>query len=304
MTAGVTSQNRSPAVMNRRIEPPDSLDDFPTPPWATRVLFEHVLIPAGADVPRLSVWEPACNRGHMAAPIAEYAPHVLATDIADYSGAVDLSPHWVRSGVRADGVLDFTDGRATGRSAYEARFRCPPGLLEPPERWVITNPPFNAAVAFHAAGAGLGAHMAFFLRTSFVESETRYETLFAPHADPPAIIAHFAERVCLLKGRLVRKDAIDPFHRDNPDPALPAGVKPKDHRASTATSYAWFIWNRAWREAFGGTRTVWIPKGAMAACERPGDYPDYPPGYFTQSEAGVAPDMAPPPVSAQTELFI
>lgn len=33
----------SSAVMARRIEPPDSLDWFPTPPWATRALLELVL---------------------------------------------------------------------------------------------------------------------------------------------------------------------------------------------------------------------------------------------------------------------
>jgi hypothetical protein len=31
------------AVMAQRREPPDSLDYFPTPPWATRALFRHVL---------------------------------------------------------------------------------------------------------------------------------------------------------------------------------------------------------------------------------------------------------------------
>ena len=36
-------QNTSYAVMAQRIEAQDSLDDFPTPPWATRALIEHVL---------------------------------------------------------------------------------------------------------------------------------------------------------------------------------------------------------------------------------------------------------------------
>lgn len=34
------SQNCSSAVMQQRSEPRDSLDDFPTPPWATRALCE------------------------------------------------------------------------------------------------------------------------------------------------------------------------------------------------------------------------------------------------------------------------
>ena len=36
-------QNTSHAVMAQRIEAADSPDDFPTPPWATRALIEHVL---------------------------------------------------------------------------------------------------------------------------------------------------------------------------------------------------------------------------------------------------------------------
>ena len=36
-------QNISHAVMAQRHEAKDSLDDFPTPPWATRALLEHVL---------------------------------------------------------------------------------------------------------------------------------------------------------------------------------------------------------------------------------------------------------------------
>lgn len=33
----------STAVMARRVEPADSLDFFPTPPWATRAFCEHVM---------------------------------------------------------------------------------------------------------------------------------------------------------------------------------------------------------------------------------------------------------------------
>ena len=36
-------QNRSHAVMAQRVEGKGSPDDFPTPPWATRALLEHVI---------------------------------------------------------------------------------------------------------------------------------------------------------------------------------------------------------------------------------------------------------------------
>jgi len=40
---GMGKQNTSHAVMAQRFEAKDSLDDFPTPPWATRALLEHVI---------------------------------------------------------------------------------------------------------------------------------------------------------------------------------------------------------------------------------------------------------------------
>lgn len=46
------SQNTSHAVMAQRAEAHDSLDDFPTPPWATRALIEHVIWPSGAGWPQ------------------------------------------------------------------------------------------------------------------------------------------------------------------------------------------------------------------------------------------------------------
>ena len=42
------SQNRSSAVMQQRSEPHDSLDDFPTPPWATRALCQHLQGPSAS----------------------------------------------------------------------------------------------------------------------------------------------------------------------------------------------------------------------------------------------------------------
>jgi hypothetical protein len=53
--------------MQQRSEAHDSLDDFPTPPWATRALCES-----------------AANRGHMVRPLAEYFGAVLASDVHDY----------------------------------------------------------------------------------------------------------------------------------------------------------------------------------------------------------------------------
>ena len=75
-------QNTSHAVMAQRVEPASSLDDFPTPPWATRALVEYVL-----DKPALasmSCLEPACGRGHMAVTLAECFGSVTSSDVFDY----------------------------------------------------------------------------------------------------------------------------------------------------------------------------------------------------------------------------
>jgi hypothetical protein len=54
-------QNRSHAVMAQRVEAQDSRDDFPTPPWATRALCEHIILSKG-DLAIQSCLEPACVR--------------------------------------------------------------------------------------------------------------------------------------------------------------------------------------------------------------------------------------------------
>src|SRR5215472_16213237 len=57
-------QNTSHAVMAQRAELKNSLDDFPTPPWATRALIEHVVVGKSA-LSSMTCLEPACGRGHM-----------------------------------------------------------------------------------------------------------------------------------------------------------------------------------------------------------------------------------------------
>ena len=56
--------------MAQRVEPADSLDDFPTPPWATRALLTHII--NNENLSDLSCLEPACNRGFMSEPLKEF----------------------------------------------------------------------------------------------------------------------------------------------------------------------------------------------------------------------------------------
>lgn len=169
----MTRQNTSSAVMAQRREPPDSLDFFPTPPWATRALMVHVL----PDVRNCVGWEPACGEGHMAAVLAEYLSQVWVSDVHDYGVGARVGS-FVGEGLDVIGADAFV----------------------PRPDWIITNPPFNLAVEF--AGRALreaGTGVALLVRTAWLEGGDRYRRLFEPH--PPTRIAQFGERVPMVRGR-------------------------------------------------------------------------------------------------------
>lgn len=161
-------QNTSSAVMSQRVEPPDSLDFYPTPPWATRALCERLNSwgYAGSE----SCWEPACGAGDMAKPLAEYFARVEASDCHDY------------------GFGDLDDFLLPGPARHDVD-------------WIITNPPFRLAEqfvrrAFEIATGGV----AMLVRTAWLEGVGRHERLFEP--SPPEWILQFTERVPMFKGRL------------------------------------------------------------------------------------------------------
>lgn len=159
------SQNTSHAVMAQRAEAHDSLDFFPTPPWATRALCEHVI-----NIRGFSVWEPACGDGAMARPLAEYAASVRASDVHDYGFGE---------------VRDFLF----------------PDDRDSPVDWIISNPPFRLGEQFILRALDFARYgVAMLVRSVFVESVGRYERLFRPR--PPATVAQFVERVPMVKGRL------------------------------------------------------------------------------------------------------
>lgn len=162
------AQNTSHAVMQQRHEAHDSLDDFPTPPWATRALLNHVL--GYSVVPAHRVWEPAANRGYMVRPLREYFNDVRASDIYDYGAGFEV----------ADFLMPTVEDRRD---------------------WIFTNPPFRLAAQFAARCRDLEPRYGYGLlvRSAFLEGVDRYETLFKPY--PPAIIAQFVERVPMVKGR-------------------------------------------------------------------------------------------------------
>lgn len=207
--------NGSRAIMGSRQEPDDSLDYFPTPPWATRALCETVL-PRFCSPHSSTVWEPACGEGHMAEVLAEYFRQVAASDIHDY-GYGDVADFL--------GAIDADCGAD----------------------WIITNPPFgDAAEAFVLRALDLATvGVAMFVRLQWLESVGRYERIFSLY--PPALIAQFAERVPLHKGRW------------EPD-------------GTTATAYLWIVWlRRKNAPASALTEFFWIPPGQREALTRPDD---------------------------------
>jgi len=207
-------QNTSHAVMAQRAEFKNSLDDFPTPPWATRALVEHVIV-SKDKLGSMTCLEPACGRGHMSVALAEYFREVTSFDIFDYGFSR---------------VADFFKINHGGRSFD----------------WVITNPPFRLGEEFIRRSMPIARRgVAMLTRTVFIESVGRYERLFK--SNPPSRFAQFTERVPMIKGRV-------------------------DKKASTATGYAWLVWEK---DRLGSCELVWIP-ACRKALERTDDYQQSP----------------------------
>ena len=109
--------------------------------------------------------------------------------------------------------------------------------------WVITNPPFRLGEKFIMRALNIAKEgTAILARTVFIESIGRYRNIF--EHTPPTIFAQFTERVPMVKGRL-------------------------DRGATTATGYAWLIWQK--NQSGAAPRLVWIPP-CRKALERDTDY--------------------------------
>ncbi|GAB5434773.1 MAG: hypothetical protein EpisKO_41430 [Epibacterium sp.] len=227
------AQNTSMAVMQQRIEPHDSLEDFPTPPWATRALMEFLLSRYGREVgarlfASMVCREPCANRGFMARPLGEYFGTVEAADICDYGAGFE--------------VRDYLFGPL-------------PDLVD----WTITNPPFRLAEQFiQRALASSRIGCAMLVRTSFLETVGRYENLFSEQ--PPAVVLQFAGRVVMQKGKMLNPDVAVPVYSEKLEREIM-------RKPSTATSYCWLIWIHG----SDGTAFAWVPP-LRKKLEQPGDY--------------------------------
>lgn len=160
--------------MQRRVEAHSSLDDFPTPPWATRALCEFIEPrTSGFGIQDRVCREPAANRGHMVKPLAEYFGTVEASDVHDFGADYP--------------VADYLWGDV-------------PASVD----WTITNPPFRLAEQFiERAIQSSTEGVAIIVRTAFLEGVGRYRQLFSKA--PPTYVLQFAERVVMHRGKLSAK---------------------------------------------------------------------------------------------------
>lgn len=175
------AQRTSTAVMQRRHEARDSLDFFPTPPWATRALFEHVLPRVLIDEGRANPasWlatatalDPCCGEMHMAGVIGEYVAAVRASDVHAYEPGAT--------------VADFLDHNTDFDRAD----------------LVVMNPPFVPGEDFVLRALSIAdEHVCVLVRSAFLEGGQRWQNLF--RRVPPTHIFQFVERVAMTKDRWV-----------------------------------------------------------------------------------------------------
>lgn len=174
--------------------------------------------------------------------------HILVARSGDFGQMTCLEPacgagHMAR-------VLGEYFGTVESSDAYDYGFGSKRDFLQHPFQvnsfdWVITNPPFRLAEDFVMRSLTIARRgVAVLARTVFLESIGRYENIFL--RTPPSVFAQFVERVPMVKGRL-------------------------DGKATTATGYAWLIWDKTSSEK---PLLEWIPP-CRRDLERPGDYPPF-----------------------------
>lgn len=166
--------HRSRAADESRVAARDGLDDFPTPPWATRALCELLTAESAAiGAPPLaacSAWEPAANRGYMVRPLREYFGLVEGTDVKDYGAGFAVENFMV---------------------PHQGRERVD---------WILTNPPFRLGADFIERMSLLAPRVGYgvLVRTAFLESEDRWRRIYRRW--PPSIVAQYVERVPMFEG--------------------------------------------------------------------------------------------------------
>ncbi len=172
----------------------DGPDFFPTPAWATYALIDNEKF-AG------DIWESACGDGAMSRVLDVTGRRVISSDLHN-RGFGEAGIDFLKTNRRSDSI--------------------------------VTNPPYNSAEGFVAAGVQKAKQkFALLLRLAFLEGANRANTIFA--RNPPSRVWVFSERITFY----------------------PAGAVQK---GTGTTAYAWFVWDKD----ASGTQLKWFKPGYKA----------------------------------------
>ena len=202
----------SPMPTTKRRVDSDGPDFYPTPEWVTQALLQ-------VEQFKGVILEPACGDGAITRGLEAAGHEVKSSDLYD---------------------------RGFGLCGRDFLLRNP-GKLQVEN--IVTNPPYNLAEKFVLKALELTKYkVALFLRLAFLESITRYDSIFSKI--PPARIWVFSERVTMY----------------------PSG---QQTAGSGTTAYAWFVWDslssrRGYTASEAGTQLGWIPPGSKPKAKKRG----------------------------------
>lgn len=161
----------------------ETKDFIPTPPFATRVLFEHVAPDMKKGTSERVFLDPAAGHGHMMGVAREYGyEQVHGWDITAHpdSGVIEH---------------DFTQDAAPFYGADD----------------IVTNPPYAELEGFIQNGLDMASkNFALLVRVQALETQGRYDRVYS--RTPPTQIAFFSDRIPFKTGKVVRKAPKMFFH--------------------------------------------------------------------------------------------
>jgi hypothetical protein len=155
------------------------------------------------------------------------------------------------AGHMAHGLADYFDVvHASDKFLYDgnALFDFADRCVSPPVEadWIVTNPPFDHISDFVELGYKRARRgLALLMRGGVLEGQGRH--LLLTNIAPLTWFAPFSERVPMFKQRW-------------------------DPKKSTASFYAWFVWQKTRRgRRAAAPQILWIPPGSKARLQRPSD---------------------------------
>lgn len=180
----------------------ETRDFIPTPPFATRALYEHVAPELRKNAPQWSAYDPAAGEGHMVRVFGEYGH--------PFCYGSDLEP-------RSESLI-------WGRNFLEEPVSFVPDII-------VTNPPYKHANEFVLRALDEAKRgVAMLVRVQALEGQRRYASLYSVR--PPTQVGFFSDRVPFKVGRVVRKAPKMFFHvwlwwnKYDPTPRPPLWIPP------------------------------------------------------------------------------